>query len=85
LLRIEDTDRERSRPAYVAALLEDLRWLGLDWQEGPEISGPHEPYAQSERAAIYACYYRQLESAERVYPCFWNESIRAFARQPNWL
>ncbi|HRD67534.1 MAG TPA: glutamate--tRNA ligase [Candidatus Competibacter sp.] len=81
LLRIEDTDRERSRPAYVAALLEDLRWLGLDWQEGPEISGPHEPYAQSERAAIYACYYRQLESAERVYPCFCTPAELALSRK----
>jgi len=70
LLRIEDTDRERSRPEYVAALLEDLRWLGLDWQEGPAVGGPHEPYAQSTREAIYSQYYRQLESTERVYPCF---------------
>ena len=60
LLRIEDTDRERSRPEYVAALLEDLRWLGLEWQEGPEVGGPHPPYAQSERVAIYAEYYQRM-------------------------
>ncbi|NJM13171.1 MAG: glutamate--tRNA ligase, partial [Synechococcaceae cyanobacterium SM1_2_3] len=69
LLRIEDTDQERSRPEYVAALLEDLRWLGLDWQEGPEIGGSGAPYAQSERAAIYAAYYHQLENSDQAYPC----------------
>ncbi len=70
LLRIEDTDQERSRPEYVAALLEDLRWLGLDWWEGPEVGGAHGPYAQSERTAIYAEYYRRLESTGQAYPCF---------------
>ena len=60
LLRIEDTDRERSRAEFVDALLEDLRWLGLDWREGPEVGGPQAPYAQSERTAIYARYYRCL-------------------------
>jgi nondiscriminating glutamyl-tRNA synthetase len=69
-LRIEDTDRERSQPEYVAALLEDLRWLGLDWQEGPEVGGPCAPYAQAERAAIYAAYYQQLEASGHVYPAF---------------
>ena len=81
LLRIEDTDRERSRPEYVAALLEDLRWLGLDWQEGPEIGGPGEPYAQSARGGIYARYYRRLEAAERVYPCFCAPAELALSRK----
>ena len=81
LLRIEDTDRERSRPEYVAALLEDLRWLGLDWQEGPAVGGPHEPYAQSAREAIYSQYYRQLESTERVYPCFCTPAELALNRK----
>lgn len=70
LLRIEDTDRERSRAEYVDALLDDLRWLGLQWQEGPERGGPQAPYAQSEREAIYEEYYGQLEDTGRIYPCF---------------
>ena len=81
LLRIEDTDRERSRPEYVAALLEDLRWLGLDWQEGPEIGGAQGPYAQSERAAIYADYYQRLESAGQAYPCFCTPAELALSRK----
>ena len=81
VLRIEDTDQERSRPEYVAALLEDLRWLGLDWQEGPDIGGPCAPYAQSERAAIYAEYYQRLEAAEQVYPCFCTPAELALSRK----
>ncbi|HHW77010.1 MAG TPA: glutamate--tRNA ligase [Xanthomonadaceae bacterium] len=81
LLRIEDTDRERSRPEYVAALLEDLRWLGLDWREGPQIGGPHEPYAQSARGAIYAQYYQQLADSERAYPCFCTPAELALSRK----
>ncbi|HXH04099.1 MAG TPA: glutamate--tRNA ligase [Candidatus Competibacteraceae bacterium] len=70
LLRIEDTDLERSRAEYVTALQQDLRWLGLDWQEGPEVGGAHGPYAQSERGAVYQEYYRRLERQGLVYPCF---------------
>ena len=81
LLRIEDTDRERSRPEYVAALLEDLRWLGLNWQEGPGVGGAQSPYAQSERAAIYADYYRRLESAGQAYPCFCAPAELALSRK----
>ena len=81
LLRIEDTDRERSRPEYVAALLEDLHWLGLDWQEGPEIGGARGPYAQSERAAIYADYYQRLETTGQAYPCFCTPAELALSRK----
>ena len=81
VLRIEDTDRERSRLEYVAALLEDLRWLGLDWDEGPEVGGPHGPYAQSERAAIYAEYYHRLDQAGHVYPCFCTPAELALSRK----
>ncbi len=81
LLRIEDTDPERSRPEYVAALLEDLRWLGLDWREGPQIGGPHEPYAQSARGAIYAQYYQQLADSKRAYPCFCTPAELALSRK----
>lgn len=81
LLRIEDTDLERSRPEYVTALLEDLRWLGLDWQEGPEIDGPYAPYAQSARGALYATFYAQLERTEQVYPCFCTPAELALSRK----
>ncbi len=81
LLRIEDTDRERSRPEYIAALLEDLRWLGLDWQEGPEVGGPQQPYAQSERTAIYAEYYQRLEGTEQAYPCYCTPAELALSRK----
>ena len=54
LLRIEDTDLERSRMEYVQQLMSDLQWLGLNWQEGPQVGGDHVPYYQSERNEIYA-------------------------------
>ena len=53
ILRIEDTDAARSRPEHAAQLLEDLRWLGLDWDEGPQVGGPGAPYEQSRRGALY--------------------------------
>ncbi len=81
VLRIEDTDQERSRPEYVAALLEDLLWLRLDWQEGPEVGGPGAPYAQSERAVIYAEYYQRLEAAGQAYPCFCTPAELALSRK----
>lgn len=70
VLRIEDTDAERSRDEYVDALKEDLLWLGLDWQEGPDVGGEQGPYFQSQRTRIYAQYYQQLLDAGLAYPCF---------------
>ncbi|WP_018158396.1 MULTISPECIES: glutamate--tRNA ligase [unclassified Thioalkalivibrio] len=70
LLRIEDTDAERSRPEFVEALQRDLRWLGLDWDEGFGAGGDAGPYAQSERGELYAGYYRQLIDQGLAYPCF---------------
>jgi nondiscriminating glutamyl-tRNA synthetase len=81
LLRIEDTDAERSRPEYVAGLMEDLRWLGLDWQEGPDAGGPHGPYYQSERGEIYAGHYGQLEAKGLAYPCFCSDDALRLARK----
>lgn len=75
LLRIEDTDKERSKTEYTEALMADLRWLGLTWQEGPEVGGDKGPYWQSERQAIYDRYYAQLASgsSHHAYPCFCSE------------
>lgn len=67
LLRVEDTDAERSSTESIEVILRGLRWLGLDWDEGPGIGGPHGSYFQSERREIYDRYLAQLESAGRVY------------------
>ena len=70
LLRIEDTDVERSEARYEAQLIEDLRWLGLDWTEGPQIGGPYAPYRQSERLEIYQQHTEQLLGEDKAYRCF---------------
>ena len=70
LLRIEDTDVERSELRFEAQLIEDLRWLGMDWNEGPEIGGPYAPYRQSERLAIYQQHTEQLLGEGKAYRCF---------------
>ncbi len=73
LLRIEDTDTARSTAEHEHAILEGLRWLGLDWNEGPDIGGPHGPYRQSERLARYAERARELERLGAAYPCYCSE------------
>ena len=70
ILRIEDTDAERSVAAHTAALLQDLSWLGLEWDAGPDREDALGPYRQSERHALYAGYFAQLEERAAVYPCF---------------
>ncbi len=70
ILRIEDTDQERSTPESEAAILESLRWLGLDWDEGPDVGGPHGPYRQSERGDIYKDYAQQLVRDGHAFYCF---------------
>lgn len=70
ILRIEDTDQERSTPESEASILESLRWLGLNWDEGPDVGGPHAPYRQSERAGIYGEYAQQLIDNGHAFHCF---------------
>jgi glutamyl-tRNA synthetase len=70
ILRIEDTDQTRLEPGAVEAVLESLRWLGLDWDEGPEVGGPHAPYFQSERLEIYHRYANQLLESGWAYLCY---------------
>jgi glutamyl-tRNA synthetase len=71
LLRIEDTDRERSEERFVAALLEDLRWLGLDWDEGPGREDPADPVGrQSQRSAVYERHFQRLIADGHAYHCF---------------
>ncbi|KAK3257933.1 hypothetical protein CYMTET_33000 [Cymbomonas tetramitiformis] len=70
ILRVEDTDTARSTRESEEAMLRDLRWLGLDWDEGPDIGGPHGPYRQSERASIYKELADKLVDEGVAYPCF---------------
>ncbi|GIW87135.1 MAG: glutamyl-Q tRNA(Asp) synthetase [Isosphaeraceae bacterium] len=69
VLRIEDLDGSRTRPGMTEQAVEDLRWLGLDWDEGPDVGGPNGPYVQSERTGFYEAALERLREAERVYPC----------------
>lgn len=69
IMRIEDLDATRARPEATAAALEDLRWLGLTWDEGPDLGGPRGPYVQSGRRAVYDEALARLKAAELVYPC----------------
>jgi glutamyl-tRNA synthetase len=73
ILRIEDTDVEREQPGSEAEILEDLRWLGVEWQEGPDIGGPCGPYRQSQRLELYRGYARRLLQAGLAYRCFCSE------------
>ena len=70
VLRIEDLDRPRVLPASSERILHDLRWLGLDWDEGPDSGGPYAPYIQSERQTIYNFYLQRLLDSGLVYPCY---------------
>jgi len=70
ILRIEDTDRQRSHPASERMIFEALRWLGLSWDEGPDVGGPYGPYRQSERTAIYQEHAEELLRAGGAYLCF---------------
>ena len=73
VVRIEDTDQARSTRESEESMLNDLRWLGLDWDEGPEINGQYGPYRQSERGDIYKEYAQKLLDAGYAYPCFCSE------------
>jgi glutamyl/glutaminyl-tRNA synthetase len=92
VLRIEDTDVQRSKEEYERQLLEDLHWFGLDWDEGPDCGGEHAPYRQSERRDLYARYGQQLIDQGRAYYCFCSaeqleaerqEALKA-GRQPKY-
>jgi glutamyl-tRNA synthetase len=69
ILRNEDLDPQRSRPEFAAAMVEDLHWLGIAWQEGPDIGGPFAPYEQSRRREHYISIWRELVRAGFLYPC----------------
>lgn len=82
ILRIEDTDQKRNTPAATKQVIEDLRWLGIQWDEGPEVGGPHGPYFQSERLDIYKKYTQKLLDAGLAYYCFdTSEELEAMRKQ----
>ena len=81
ILRIEDTDESRSLLSYQVSLLEDLQWLGLDWDEGPDRGGAYGPYRQSERLHIYADHLKKLLAAEMAYPCYCTQEELEEERQ----
>jgi len=70
VLRNEDLDRARSRTEFVSAMLEDLSWFGLEWQEGPDIGGAFGPYTQSERETVYRRALKTLLAGGLIYPCY---------------
>ena len=80
VLRIDDTDSERSSEQNVSAILSALRWLCIDWDEGPEVGGDHGPYFQSERAEYYERALSELKAATAVYPCFCSPDLLASKR-----
>ena len=73
ILRIEDTDQERTSPVFEQNILEDLKWLSIEWDEGPEKGGSLGPYHQIERLDTYDKYTKELISAGKVYPCYCTE------------
>ncbi len=70
ILRIEDTDLERSEARYETQLIEDVKWLGLDWDEGPDVGGPYPPYRQSDKWQVYRDHAERLVSEGKAYRCF---------------
>lgn len=85
ILRIEDTDQSRNTPTAMQQVMRDLRWLGIEWDEGPDVGGPNGPYCQSQRLEIYNKYARRLLDAGKAYYCFTTaaelEELRAEAER----
>jgi glutamyl-tRNA synthetase len=81
ILRIEDTDLERSDPVFEADIIDNLKWLGIEWNEGPDINGKHAPYKQSQRLNTYAKYLEKLLVKEQAYYCFCSEEELEEERQ----
>jgi glutamyl-tRNA synthetase len=82
--RLEDLDPPRVVPGAAAAQMEDLAWLGLDWDEGPDVGGPHAPYVQSQRSDLYEAALRRLAEAGRLFPCrLTRKDLQAVASAPH--
>ena len=84
IFRMEDLDAPRCQPEFAAAAIDDLKWFGLDWDEGPDIGGPRAPYLQSERMSFYREALEQLIRADLVYPCTCSrKDIQTAVSAPN--
>jgi glutamyl/glutaminyl-tRNA synthetase len=84
ILRNEDLDPQRSKPEFALAMLEDLRWLGLCWQEGPDVGGSFAPYEQSRRREFYLAAWRKLRDGGFIYPCTCSrKDLATSAAAPN--
>jgi glutamyl-tRNA synthetase len=84
ILRVEDIDSPRVKRGAAEQAIEDLRWLGLDWDEGPDVGGPNAPYEQTHRLPLYREALERLKAAERVYPCTCTRSdVEAAASAPH--
>jgi glutamyl-tRNA synthetase len=84
ILRNEDLDPQRCRRDFVDAMIEDLRWLGINWQEGPDCGGPCGPYSQSERRDSYLAAWRNLRDGGWIYPCTCSrKELALIASAPN--
>lgn len=86
ILRIEDIDRSRSHSHYAEAIMADLKWLGLDWDEGPDCGGKYAPYNQSQRESLYEQAFQRLVQQGRVYPCYCSRAdLRGMAYAPHGI
>jgi len=84
VMRLEDLDLPRVRPGAEEGILADLLWLGLDWDEGPDVGGPFGPYRQSERMDLYALALARLREGKLAYPCFCSRAeVQAAAQAPH--
>lgn len=81
ILRIEDTDIERSNPLFEKDIIENLKWLGIEWSEGPDVGGEHGPYRQMQRLESYAKYLERLIAEDKAYYCFCSEEELEAQRQ----
>jgi len=84
ILRNEDLDPQRCRPEFVSAMYDDLKWLGIEWTEGPDCGGPFAPYSQSERRPLYVEAWKRLRQSGWIYPCSCSrKDLATAAAAPN--
>ena len=84
VMRSEDLDATRVRPEFAAAMLEDLRWFGFEWQEGPDCGGPFAPYEQSRRGELHRRVFEELRAGGFIYPCACSRrDVRAALAAPH--
>lgn len=91
VLRVEDLDPDRSKPIYAQQIVEDLKWLGLDWDEGPDVGGDYGPYCQNERRELYRQAVRRLRDSGLIYACYCSRaelhspSLAPHAGETEWI